>query len=220
MATGRLKARFTGHAAPIEAVAFAPDGRSVASGSADTTALVWDVAGLSGKAGPAPRALTAAELQKRWDELAVAPAGTDAINALVASPQETVAFLRARLWPASPVDAVRVASLIDKLGSDDFEIRQQAHADLEAIGDHLMPYLSKVLSDAASLETRRRLEMLQQQWSSLRLTGERLRTVRAIEVLERIASPDARAVLQALAEGAPAALATREAKAALRRLQE
>ena len=50
------------------------------------------------------------------------------------------------------------------------------------------------------------------------LSGERLRIVRAIEVLEHTASPDARQLLTTLAAGAPAALQTREAKAALQRL--
>ena len=40
----------------------------------------------------------------------------------------------------------------------------------------------------------------------------------AIEVLERIATPEARQLLQTLAEGAPGALPTRQAQAALDRL--
>jgi hypothetical protein len=49
-------------------------------------------------------------------------------------------------------------------------------------------------------------------------TGEPLRTSRAIEVLERIAAPEARQLLTKLAAGAPGAEPTREAKAALERL--
>jgi hypothetical protein len=46
---------------------------------------------------------------------------------------------------------------------------------------------------------------------------ERLRSWRATKVLEQIASPEARRVLQSLAAGAPEARMTREAKAALKR---
>jgi RNA polymerase sigma factor (sigma-70 family) len=219
VATGRNLARLTGHTAPIQAVAFAPDGHTVATGSSDTTALIWDVGDISGKAGPVPRKLTAADLPHRWDALQT-DAGTNAVNAMIASPREAVAFLQDRLRPALPVDAAQVATLIDNLGSDEFEVRQQAQSKLEALGEQLAPYLPKVMSSTKSLETRRRLEALEQLWTSPRLSGERLRTVRAIEVLERIANPEAREVLARLAEGAPTALITIEAQAALRRLPQ
>jgi hypothetical protein len=47
---------------------------------------------------------------------------------------------------------------------------------------------------------------------------ERLQALRAVEVLERIGTPEARKVLETLATGAPAARLTREAKASLGRL--
>lgn len=48
--------------------------------------------------------------------------------------------------------------------------------------------------------------------------GGRLRLLRAIEVLECAATPEARRVLKRLAGGEPRALLTREARAALERL--
>jgi WD40 repeat protein len=45
-ATGKELARLEGHGGDVTAVAIAPDGRSLATGSADTTALVWDLAAL------------------------------------------------------------------------------------------------------------------------------------------------------------------------------
>jgi hypothetical protein len=50
------------------------------------------------------------------------------------------------------------------------------------------------------------------------MTPDALRHLRAIQVLEQIGSPDARQVLASLAQGAPAAPATRDAAAALARL--
>jgi RNA polymerase sigma factor (sigma-70 family) len=217
VATGRSLARLTGHTGPIGAIALAPDGDSVATGSADTTALVWDVRGLRVKAGPPPRVLGASALRSCWDELAE-PVTSDAINALVGSPREAVELLRVRIRPAPPVDAARLARLLEKLDSDDFEMRQEAETQLGAMGEQLAPFLPKALSQARSLEARRRLEALKQLWTKASFTGERLRVVRAIEVLERIGSPEARTLLQALADGAPAALITTEAEAALRRL--
>ena len=49
------------------------------------------------------------------------------------------------------------------------------------------------------------------------LQGDQLRAFRAVEVLERIGTPEARQVLQALAAGAPGALLTTSAQAALKR---
>ena len=50
------------------------------------------------------------------------------------------------------------------------------------------------------------------------MSGETVRAWRAVEVLERAGTPEARSVLAALAEGAPAARLTREARAGLKRL--
>jgi hypothetical protein len=45
-----------------------------------------------------------------------------------------------------------------------------------------------------------------------------LQRLRAVQVLERIGSPEARQILEALAKGAPGARETREAQASLSRL--
>jgi WD40 repeat protein len=47
--TGRIRHELDGHKASVRAIAFSPDGRLLASGSADTTVLIWDVWGKSSK---------------------------------------------------------------------------------------------------------------------------------------------------------------------------
>jgi WD40 repeat protein len=42
-AAGKEVARFVGHQGPVHTVAFTPDGRGLITGSADTTALTWEV---------------------------------------------------------------------------------------------------------------------------------------------------------------------------------
>jgi WD40 repeat protein len=44
--TRELVKIYTGHAGPVRSVAFRADGRALVSGSADMTALVWDLGAL------------------------------------------------------------------------------------------------------------------------------------------------------------------------------
>ena len=53
--------------------------------------------------------------------------------------------------------------------------------------------------------------------TSMILKGDRLRAYRAVEVLERIGTPEARRLLSTYARGAPGALLTTAAEAALKR---
>ena len=70
-----------------------------------------------------------------------------------------------------------------------------------------------------SAEMRRRInELLAAPLPALQ--GEALRELRAVEILERIANADARALLAALAAGAPEARLTREAKLSRARLEQ
>jgi hypothetical protein len=88
---------------------------------------------------------------------------------------------------------------------------------LAALGERARPALRAALKAGGSLERRRRIEQLLGALDA-GASGEALRSVRAVEVLEGIGSSEARQVLAALADGLPSARLTREARAALQRL--
>jgi hypothetical protein len=78
--------------------------------------------------------------------------------------------------------------------------------------------LRRALEAGPSPEVRRRLETLLAGPEGLARSAEDRRAVRAVAVLERLGTPAARQLLEALSRGAPAARLTQEAKAALQRL--
>ncbi len=219
MRTGELIHRFAGHESSPESLAFSANGRVLASGSFDTTILLWDVAAITEKRRLPVAKLSAKAIEAHWDTLA----GTDtaaayrSIWALAASPSETVAFLRQRLGRVEPVKENVVAKLVLGLDSPDFAIREHASEELSKLGSLAEPALREALNGQPSLETRRRVQQLLEQLASPPSSAQ-LQTVRAVEVLEHIGTPGARDVLEALAGGAAEARSTKEAKASLRRL--
>src|SRR5206468_4023689 len=97
-----------------------------------------------------------------------------------------------------------------------FARREAAARDLLEVGPEAAPALEKLLAKGPSLDAKRRAEELLKQYRTMPV-GSRLRGVRAVEVLERMATPAAREGLAELAGGDPDAWLTREAKAALER---
>jgi hypothetical protein len=218
LATGKELAVLKGHTGAIKAVAFAADGKTLASASADTTALLWDMTKVQPPATPL-KALSPDELKSGWQALAGDDAGKafTAICVLAASPKETVPFIREQLKPAAPLDGKRIKDLIAKLDDEQPAVRKQATIDLIELGEQLLPVIEKALTANPPLEVRKRLEEVRGKLTASVLQREQLRVVRAVEVLDRLGTAEAREWLQALAAGAPEGLVTKTAKAALQR---
>jgi HEAT repeat protein len=121
------------------------------------------------------------------------------------------------MQPAPPVDPKKIDQWVVDLDSSMFTKRANAISQLEKLGDLAIPALKKVLAGKASLETRRRVEPLLEKLTSGSFTAEQIRVIRAIEVLDKIGTPEALQLLEHLATGAPGALTTRQAQAALAR---
>jgi RNA polymerase sigma factor (sigma-70 family) len=221
VATGKLRGKFYGFGEVFRSAAFSPDGRFLAFGSEDATAYVFDVMWLGRGERPPREFLSQKDLQALWAHLAQDDAAKafSALSALAGAPQETVRFLKESLQPVPPLDIAQrnmISQWIEDLGSDQFAVRQTASRQLEKLGEHACSAIRTALEGKPSLEARRRLEQLLQGVEGW--TPERLRSVRALEVLELIGTPEAQHVLTLLAQGASESRLTQEAKASIERL--
>ncbi len=220
VASGGERLRLTGHRGGVVSVAFAPDGRRLVSTGDDTNALVWD---LEGRHEPRPAALTRGELETCWADLAGDTGRAwAAMRKLGARPEQTVPLLRDRLRPVVAADKGKVTRLLAELDSEEFAVRERATAELERLGERAAELCREALDKATSAEARRRLTTVldrdaSKQWD---LAPDRLRALRAVEVLERIGTADAVKVLAALGRGAAGARLTWEAEQSRRRLVE
>jgi WD40 repeat protein len=214
--TGRERGHFLGHRGTGHAVAISPDGRFVVSGGDDTTALVWDATHPRTHAPIAPRNSPAAwfnDLAGNDGERAYA-----ALWGLVRTPKESAAFLAGEpnLYSTTPVE--KIGRWIADLDANKFADRERASRDLGSILDEAEPHLKAALRNNPSAEARSRIDLLLHARNQ-GPTGREVLKFRVIEALERIATPEAAAVLKKLAAGHPDALPTQDAQATLERMR-
>jgi WD40 repeat protein len=230
--TGKELLRRSGYDARVSCLAISPDHKTFASGHNDSTILVWDIAPKGGmlsrpdvedksaksrigRESMAPRK----DLEAWWIDLA----GDDAKKAHLAiweladRPEQAVPLLRDRLKPAAAVPRDQVRQLLRDLDSKEFKTREAASKQLATLAEDVEAALTEALKVSTSAEQRRRIEAL---LAAPRVVpaGDKLRHLRAVEVLEHMGSPEGLQVLQGLAKGAPEARLTKEAKASLQRL--
>ncbi|HTU21177.1 MAG TPA: WD40 repeat domain-containing protein [Gemmataceae bacterium] len=223
--TGQARQQFRGHRGWVQSVSFSPTGRLLVSagafhgrdGKVENETYLWDVTGRCQSGQQKEPRFSSTALAGLWSDLAAedAPKAFQAVWALVAAPQQSVALLRERLRPADDRQIIRC---IAELDSDEFKVREQAHKFLENQGETAEFALRGALRETTSAEVRRRIHDLLEKLRKASLSPKSLQELRAVEVLEHIGTPEARNVIASLAKGAPQARLTREAKAALKRL--
>jgi hypothetical protein len=219
MATGQERCRFGKHERDVFSLAFSRDGRTLATGSADTTVLLWDVTGRRKNGALVPVDLGPDRLRELWEVLG----DTDAARAhraiweLVAGGQRAVAVLGQRLKPVRLSDQ-EITRLVKNLDDDKYEVREQAQTRLECVDTAAEAELQVALKKGASPEARRRIETLLANLEKRSPDPVWLRHWRALEVLELIGTAEARAAIAVMAEGTPRSWLTLEAKAAIGRL--
>jgi RNA polymerase sigma factor (sigma-70 family) len=211
-ATGGVRLKLTTDQGLVHAVAFSGDGKRLLTFGSDTTALVWDVSGA--KAG---KPLAEARLAAVWDDLASADAAVawQAMQELLSSPAQLLPLAKQHLKPAPVVTEKQLDDWVRALGDTKFAVRQKATVELERAGAVAVPRLRKALADKLPLEEDQRVRKLLETLESGQPPASRLRELRAVELLERLHSPETRTLLEALAEGGAGDVVTLDARAAL-----
>jgi RNA polymerase sigma factor (sigma-70 family) len=196
----------------VAALAFAPDGRALASGGSDSTILLWN---LSDAVRNVKRAsLTTADLERLWSDLGGEAAKADsALWALALSPRQSLPFLQQRLRSSMPPDVKQIANLLADLDSKSFAARSKALQALQEMNENAEAPLRKLVEKTTSLEVRRRLELVWKTWNKTLL-----RRLRAVEALEQMEAPGSRQLLLAMARETNHPRVVEAANAALARL--
>jgi WD40 repeat protein len=221
--TGKDTYQVAGLKTSVSSVAFCKDGKTLAAGGDDGSAAAWDAEGLLKIVGPHKEELTAKDTTRLWNALGDEsdPASYRAIQTLVANPKKAIEYIGGQLKAPASLDRDRIVSLIKSLGSADFDIREKATEVLLA-GSELV---EKVLRDALKnkplgAEAKTRVEQILRVMETRTKDGESYRRQMALEILERIGTPEAKDILKALAGGPTEAEMTNEAKTSLERFAQ
>jgi len=212
VATWTRRNEFKGHRDQPTTLTFAPNGQLL-SGSRDTTVLAWEIR--------PPRVAASVTLERAWNDLAKREAA-EAIQAegrFLAASAGTVTYFAENMKPVRALNPRQVRRWLADLDSNKFAAREAASRALAGFDERVTPYLEETLKNADSEEVRARVRRLLEQRRAAAIPAEQLRQIRAVMVLERIGDGEAKRLLQRWAGGPAGARLTREAAAALRRLE-
>jgi hypothetical protein len=209
--------RFEPATGTVRALAFSPDGTALVTTDYDD-ALVWDMTGRLQNGRLPSLDLTAAEMESLWQDLGSDEAwvGHHAAWTLAAGGAASVSFLAGRMHPAFS-DPAKIMALRQCLTDRDLNVREQAACELLDLGCELPPADLDALRRPNPAVDARGFHLDRLPPPVLLPLPGRLRSPRAVMALEHCPAPETQSLLDTLADGAPAAPQTREAKAALAR---
>src|SRR5262249_36620780 len=141
------------------------------------------------------------QLAGLWSDLSSGDprTGHQAMIRLAAAPAEAVTLLRQRLKPAAGkrLEGQEVERLIAGVEDDSFPVRERASQALEEAGRPVRPALLQALEAKPGAEKKRRLQhLLERMPATAGPAPELVRPLRAVELLERLGTPEARQLLE------------------------
>ncbi len=205
-------------------VSLTPDGKYLAACGelprrGGSTLFLWDLSTLPKTTLSDDVKTTPTAVKTWWTQMTSvsSPPAHKAMRLFVAFPDKALPLLEDKLLSVPAPD--EIPELIAQLDDDDESTRTKAARLLELAGNDIRPALEKALRGDPSVRKKRALtDILAAKAKGP--TGEELRGMRAIDVLEQIGTAKARAILTKLQAGATAAPLTQAAKAALVRMKQ
>ncbi len=225
--TGKLLHEIEAHEGWVWGIALSADEKRLASCSVDTKLMVWELPELTfPEEAIGSVRLSHQQIEAHLKELASPDASTafKAVVALAENPESSLPLLKDRLiqpgsTSAGPSEA-DIARWIRELDSDRYQVREEATRQLAEVGVRALQPLQKVLSSPPSLEVKKRVQRLLARLDPTELPAEELIALRSVQTLEYIATPEARSLLEKLAQGQAGPRVGDEASRAVARLQK
>ncbi len=219
IATGSVRLKLGAKMSPASGIAFSPDGSRLASSHHDTSILIWNAQPTMERG----KSFSADDWNRCWNSLGDARAATalPAMQRLMAQTEQSVPRLRDKLLALTVPDPQRrIRELIDQMTDDTFRVRRDAEIELQRIDQPALAPLERTVKTATSedlaMRSRKVIESIKSTFPAPPV--ERMQALRGVEVLEKLATADARAALRDLAQKASDPEIRRDATEALERL--
>lgn len=218
LATGAMTGPFQAHASSIQCLAFSPDNSVLASGSSDTTTVLWNTARIRPTRPILGEPSTPAQVERLWASLAQgAESANVAVWALASEPKLALDIISRNMTEPAAPKLRAIMELIAELDHDKFTIRERATRDLKAWGELARDQLLRARAETQSAEKVRRIDLLLKTLGG-DVPSFRKRSIRSLEVLERIGGPEAKRLVERMSKLSDAHI-TDEARRTLERLK-
>lgn len=209
--------RLAFHRDAIQRITFSPDGTWLATAARDGLTLVCD--GVSRNA--LPRLIPGRMSRKEAREQLANPLSGQAFAAmreLLAEPAGVEPILAGVVQPAAnPTTREQLDELLTQLDSPSRRVRDDAYAQLARHGNWARRALERARDVVRTNEARQRASQLLTQLDTSLPSPSELAALRALGVLEYVATPAARRLVEAATQGDPDALLTAAAARTLER---
>ena len=204
--TGRLIHEREAHSGWVWGITLSADESRLVSCSVDGRLLLWDMKGINRPAAKRAR-LKADEIESALGKLASPDAGTafKAVCTLSGDPR-SLPHLEKRLCAerGKGPTTTEIRAMLADLDSDRWTTREKATVTLASIGAPALPLLKRTLAAKPSPEARRRAMRVVAGIDQSAMPAEDLESIRGVQALEYLGTPEARTLLERLSRHAAA----------------